>query len=31
MLLKLFRKRKFRKHLKELLNGTVYRLDCDDA
>lgn len=30
MLLKLFRKRKFRKHLKELLNSTVYRLDCDD-
>lgn len=30
MLLKLFRKRKFRKHLKDLLNSTVYRLDCDD-
>ena len=30
MLLKLIRKRKFRKHLKELLNSAVYRLDCDD-
>ena len=30
MLLKLIRKRKFRKHLKELLNSTIYRLDCDD-
>lgn len=30
MFLKLFRKRKFRKHLRELLNSTIYRLDCDD-
>ena len=30
MLLKLIRKRKFRKHLKDLLNSTIYRLDCDD-
>ena len=30
MLLKLIRKRKFKKHLKELLNSTIYRLDCDD-
>ena len=30
MLLKLIRKRKLRKQLKNLLNSTIYRLDCDD-
>lgn len=27
---KFFRKRKFKKQLKELINGVTYRLDCDD-
>ena len=27
---KIFRKRKFKKQLKELINGVTYRLDCDD-